>query len=78
MKEDNIIILKGHEISALFQGRELEIMENIKLAYQTHERGNSSLPHSNFLRFPDNEKHRTIALPAYLGGDFETAGIKWI
>jgi 2,3-diaminopropionate biosynthesis protein SbnB len=78
MKEDNIIILKGHEISALFQGRELEIMENIKLAYQTHERGNSSLPHSNFLRFPDNEKNRIIALPAYLGGDFETAGIKWI
>jgi ornithine cyclodeaminase len=78
MKDDDILLLNGDLIVSLFQGRELEILQAIKAAYQIHARGDSSLPHSNFLRFPDREKNRIIALPAYLGGDADIAGLKWI
>ncbi|MFM2303386.1 MAG: hypothetical protein RLZZ135_795, partial [Cyanobacteriota bacterium] len=76
MKDDDILLLNGDLIVSLFQGRELEILQAIKAAYQIHARGDSSLPHSNFLRFPDREKNRIIALPAYLGGDADIAGLK--
>lgn len=78
MKNNDILFLKGDEIITLFKNREQEILEAVKFAYQTHAEGDSSLPHSSFLRFPNNEKDRIIALPAYLGGEVNTAGIKWI
>ncbi|WP_448265486.1 2,3-diaminopropionate biosynthesis protein SbnB [Nostoc sp. DSM 114159] len=78
MNDDRILILKGDEIVSLFHNRDLEIMQIIQSAYQTYEQGNSFLPHSSFLRFPQNTKNRIIALPAYLDGEFEVAGIKWI
>jgi N-[(2S)-2-amino-2-carboxyethyl]-L-glutamate dehydrogenase len=78
MNHDDILFLKGDEIITLFQNREMEILQAVKSAYQIHAQGDSCLPHSSFLRFPNNEKDRIIALPAYLGGEVNTAGIKWI
>lgn len=78
MNQDDILFLKGDEIITLFKNRDQEILEAVKSAYQIHAQGDSCLPHSNFLRFPNNEKDRIIALPAYLGGGINTAGIKWI
>ncbi|MEH1834792.1 MAG: 2,3-diaminopropionate biosynthesis protein SbnB [Nostoc sp.] len=78
MTNSDIILLNGDEITELFKNREQEIMQTVKLAYQMHSRGYTTLPHSSFLRFPNNEKDRIIALPAYLGGEFDTAGMKWI
>src|SRR5205085_134889 len=78
MRDDDILIVKGHEVAALLAGRELELMQTVRRAYETHSEGRSTLPHSSFLRFPHDDRNRIIALPAYLGGDFEVAGMKWI
>jgi ornithine cyclodeaminase len=74
----DLLFLKGEEILSLLKGLEQEIMQAVQAAYQTHAQGKTSLPHSTFLRFSDNEVNRIIALPAYLGGKFDVAGIKWI
>lgn len=70
--------LSGTEVKATLAGRELEILDAVRRAYLAHGRGQTSLPHSSFLRFPQGGRERIICLPAYLGGDFEVAGMKWI
>jgi len=78
MHENDIIMLKGNEILSILAGQEAALIDVVRKAYKTHGKGNSSLPHSLFLRFPDNAGNRIIALPTYLGGDFDVAGIKWV
>lgn len=76
---DNILLLGAKDIHGLLEGQESEILEIVAGAYRHHARGETSLPHSLFLRFPGNERDRIIALPAHLGtGAKQTAGIKWI
>jgi 2,3-diaminopropionate biosynthesis protein SbnB len=74
----SIMILTGSDVQTLLSGRERDLIETARAAYEAHRRGQSSLPPSNFLRFPNDQTNRIIALPAYLGGEFETAGIKWV
>jgi N-[(2S)-2-amino-2-carboxyethyl]-L-glutamate dehydrogenase len=78
MRDGNLLILKGHEVRSLLEGQELELIELIRRAYAAHGARQSSLPHSVFLRFPYDQRARVIALPAYLGGEFAAAGIKWV
>lgn len=76
--DGGIVLLNGRQVKTILKGRELELVERVRLAYEAHASGDSSLPHSTFLRFPDNERNRIIALPTYLGQDFKVAGLKWI
>ena len=78
MTNTDIRILRAHEVQTLLESREIELIQTVQSAYEAHAHGASSLPHSTFLRFPNNERNRIIALPAYLGEDFEVAGMKWI
>jgi N-[(2S)-2-amino-2-carboxyethyl]-L-glutamate dehydrogenase len=78
MASGDVLILSGEDVRVLLDGREQEILAAAAAAYKAHGKGDSSLPHSLFLRFPANERNRIIALPAYLGDGFGIAGIKWI
>jgi len=76
--ENGLLVLSGPDVHELLQGRNRDVIEAVKNAYIEHQAGRSCLPHSVFVRFPDRVKERIIALPAYLGGAQEVAGIKWI
>ncbi len=78
MSRDSILVIGGREVEELLAGRERDIADTVARAYIAHGQGKSSLPHSLFLRFPGNDLDRIIALPAFLGGGFEIAGVKWI
>lgn len=71
-------VLAGTDVLALLEGRENDIIELVRQAYMVHDAGNSVNPDSYFLRFPEKPDSRIIALPGYLGGPVNTAGIKWI
>lgn len=71
-------ILSGNDVDLALRGQETRVLEAVERSYTAHGRGLTVLPHSVFLRFPHRPADRIIALPAYLGGDAECAGIKWI
>lgn len=72
------MVVGGQDVAELLVGHELAVIDVVKKAYQAHGQGQSSLPHSTFLHFPDKPGNRIIALPAYLGGDINSVGLKWI
>lgn len=77
MKSDELLLVSANEVEALLHGEEIALMDLVGAAYATHGRGETVVPHSCFLRFPAG-RERIIALPAYLGGGFRLAGMKWI
>lgn len=71
-------VITGTTARSIIGRTRKEIVEQVRETYLAHEDGHSVNPNSYFLRFPDKPSSRIIALPAYLGGDADVAGIKWI
>jgi ornithine cyclodeaminase len=76
--DNKVLVLTGEEILSILGGQENELMKVVAASYKTHGEGKTSLPHSTFLFFPEDRRARIIALPAYMGGQFGIAGVKWI
>lgn len=73
-----MLILSHRDVSTMLVGREAELVDLAEAVYAAHSSGLTSIPFSTFLRFPDDQLNRIIGLPAYIGGDSQAAGIKWI
>ena len=73
-----MIVISRTDVEQALDGREREVIALVADAYRRHDQGVNRLPHSVFLRFPDNDRDRIIALPGYLGGARPVAGVKWI
>lgn len=75
---NNLLVLGAEQVGNALDGKEAEIIEIVKNTYLFHNQGKTVLPHSIFLRFPNDERNRIIGLPAYIGDDYNIAGMKWI
>lgn len=71
-------VIGAGDVAAETDRHRPELIEVVRAAYLVHDAGQSANPHSSFLRFPHQDRSRIISLPAYLGGEFEVAGNKWI
>ncbi|MEV5202847.1 2,3-diaminopropionate biosynthesis protein SbnB [Streptomyces sp. NPDC053720] len=71
-------VVGGPAVRAALAGAEQDVIDRVREAYLLHDAGQTVNPDSYFLRFPEKPDSRIIALPAFLGGEAETAGIKWI
>lgn len=73
-----MLILGASDVRAVLDGGERAVVDAVDAAYRAHAQGRTQVPQSVFLRFPGGGRERIIALPAYLGGDTETCGMKWV
>ena len=44
MRDGDILIVKGSEVISLLAGKEGEIINKVRMAYEAHARGETSLP----------------------------------
>src|SRR5256885_16371732 len=71
-------IINGKTVSDIVRAHRSECIQVVREAYLAHADGQSVNPDSYFLQFPEKPDCRIIALPAYLGKNFDVAGLKWI
>jgi ornithine cyclodeaminase len=80
--EPKFCVVSGRQVKELISHRQREVVSVIESAYCQHFAGNTVNPDSYFLRFPDSQTNRIIALPAHItnlnGAGSATTGIKWI
>ena len=71
-------IITGKTIHSIIHGDIAGCTRRVQEAYLAHEEKKTVNPDSYFLLFPEKPGCRIIALPAFLGGDTNVSGIKWI
>src|SRR5437868_11600321 len=71
-------IITGKTVFDIVRANRDECIRVVREAYLAHADGQAVNPDSYFLRFPGKPDCRIFALPAYLGKNFDVAGLKWI
>lgn len=71
-------VISGNVIEEIIRADIPGIVDLMIETYRAHAAKKTVNPPSQFLRFPDRENARIIALPAYLGGELPISGLKWI
>jgi len=54
------------------------VMDAVEDSFRLHHTGQTILPHKVVLDLGERERGRGNAMPAYVGGDYDVFGIKWI
>jgi ornithine cyclodeaminase len=81
LREDAVpsfAVVPGSLVYELIGGQEKRVIEVVENAYRIHGAGDTVNPASYFLSLRDRPGCRIIALPASVGGDVITDGVKWI
>jgi N-[(2S)-2-amino-2-carboxyethyl]-L-glutamate dehydrogenase len=71
-------VVPGETIGALLSSDLASAIGVVAKCYLDHEAGKTTNPDSYFLRFPNDNGNRIIALPAAIHGEGGVSGIKWI
>lgn len=56
----------------------VNVIDTVERVLSLHDEGQVNLPSKVILDLGERERGRINAMPAYLGGDFDICGIKWI
>lgn len=75
---DSLFLINKNSVRDILCKYDAMILDIIKETYKSFSNELCTLPNSVFLRFPNEKDNRIIGLPAYVGGDINIAGIKWI
>jgi ornithine cyclodeaminase len=54
------------------------VMDAVEDSFRLHHQGQTNLPHKTVLDMGERERGRGNAMPAYVGGEYDVFGIKWI
>jgi ornithine cyclodeaminase len=73
-----VLILSRADVLTVLDDGPGTVTRVVRGSYVAHAQGKTSVPHSVFLRFPDDARNRIIALPAYVGGERPVAAVKWV
>ncbi|OPF84607.1 2,3-diaminopropionate biosynthesis protein SbnB [Streptomyces antioxidans] len=71
-------VIPGAQVDHVLSGNEKQVLKLVEEVYRLHGAEQTVNPPSYFLRFPDRPSSRIIALPASVGGERATDGLKWI
>ena len=75
---NNFSIITAEAVNNIVNKNPNKVYEAVKTAYIRHGQNQTINPPSHFLKFPDKERSRIIALPASIMQNPRIAGIKWI
>jgi len=54
------------------------VMDAVEDSFRLHHQGKTILPYKTVLDMGERERGRSNAMPSYVGGEYDTFGIKWL